>query len=238
VTGGNPARALITGASRGLGRALAAELYSRGYDVVATARHVADLGDLDVAVKLPLDVADPRSVEAAVAAAGDTDVLVNNAALTVQAPVEAIPIHVFRAALETNVLGPLRLMQAFLPGMRARGRGTIVNVSSQGVRSAPALQAVSSASKAALDLLSETLRKEVEPFGVRVIVISAGGIRTEMRARQERYASEPYADLVEQFEARMAAYEQQGGGSPPEAIAITIADLLDQPDPPPLATVG
>jgi NAD(P)-dependent dehydrogenase (short-subunit alcohol dehydrogenase family) len=234
----NAARVLITGASRGLGRALAAELHSRGYDVVASARHVADLADLDASDKVALDVTDPKSVDAAVKAAGELDVLVNNAALTVQAPVEAVPVEVFRSALETNLLGPLRLMQAFLPGMRERGRGTIVNVSSGGVRSAPPLQGTSSASKAALELLSETLRKELEPFGVRVLVIAAGGIRTEMRARQKKYTSEPYAKLVEQFERRMADYEQQGGGSPPEDIAKAIADLIEQPDPPSLATVG
>jgi NAD(P)-dependent dehydrogenase (short-subunit alcohol dehydrogenase family) len=238
VTGGNSARALITGASRGLGRALAAELHSRGYDAVATARDVADLTDLGAGEKVALDVTDRESVEAAVKAAGELDVLVNNAALTVQGPVEAVPVDVFRSVLETNVLGPLRLMQAVLPGMRERGRGTIVNVSSGGVRSAPPLQGTSSASKAALEVLSETLRKEVEPFGIRVVVIAAGGIRTEMRARQDRYASEPYAQLVEQFEARMADYEKQGGGSPPEEIAKAIADLIEQPDPPPLATVG
>jgi NAD(P)-dependent dehydrogenase (short-subunit alcohol dehydrogenase family) len=238
MTDGNRARALITGASRGLGRALAAELHSRGYNVVATARHVADLADLGTDDKIPLDVTDPKSIESAVAAAGELEVLVNNAALTVQAPVEAVPLDVFRSVLETNVLGPLRLMQAFLPGMRKRGRGTIVNVSSEAVRSAPQLQGSYSASKAALELLSETLRKELRPFGVRVIVIAARGIRTEMRARQEKYVSEPYADLVEQFEARMADYEEHGGGSPPEEIAKAITDLIEQPDPPPLATVG
>ena len=174
----NAARVLITGASRGLGHALAAELHGRGYDVVATARNLSDLADLDASDKVPLDVTDPKSVEAAVAAAAELDVLVNNAGLTVQAPVEAVPIDVFRSVIETNLFGPLRLMQAFLPGMRKRGRGTIVNVSSGGVRSAPPLQGAYSASKAALELLSETLRKELEPFGVRVLVISAGGIRT------------------------------------------------------------
>jgi NAD(P)-dependent dehydrogenase (short-subunit alcohol dehydrogenase family) len=238
VTTVNAARVLITGASRGLGHALAAELHARGYDVVATARNLSDLGDLDASDKVPLDVTDPKSVEAAVAAAGELDVLVNNAGLTVQAAVEAVPVDVFRSVIETNLIGPLRLMQAFLPGMRKRGRGTIVNVSSGGVRSAPPLQGAYSASKAALELLSETLRKELEPFGVRVLVISAGGIRTEMRARQQRYGSEPYAALIEQFENRMEEYEKHGGGSPPEEIASAIADLIEQPDPPPLATLG
>ena len=234
----NAARVLITGASRGLGHALAAELHGRGYEVVATARNLSDLADLDASDKVPLDVTDPKSVEAAVAAAAELDVLVNNAGLTVQAPVEAVPIDVFRSVIETNLFGPLRLMQAFLPGMRKRGRGTIVNVSSGGVRSAPPLQGAYSASKAALELLSETLRKELEPFGVRVLVISAGGIRTEMRARQQRYGSEPYAALIEQFETRMEEYEKQGGGAPPDEIASAIADLIEQPDPPPLATLG
>jgi NAD(P)-dependent dehydrogenase (short-subunit alcohol dehydrogenase family) len=238
VNDGNAARILVTGASRGLGRALAAELHGRGHDVVATARDVADLADLDASGKAALDVTDPMSVEAAVRAAGELDVLVNNAGITVQAPVEAVPVEVFGSVLETNVLGPLRLMQAFLPGMRERGQGMIVNVSSRAVRSAPPLQGPYAASKAALELLSETLGKELEPFGVRVLVISAGGIRTEMRARQQKYTSEPYAQLVEQYEERMADYEQQGGGSPPEEIAKAIADLIEQPDPPPLATVG
>jgi NAD(P)-dependent dehydrogenase (short-subunit alcohol dehydrogenase family) len=238
VTAVNAARVLITGASRGLGHALAAELHGRGYDVVATARNLSDLADLDASDKVPLDVTDPKSVEAAVAAAGELDVLVNNAGLTVQAPVEAVPIDVFRSVIETNLFGPLRLMQAFLPGMRKRGRGTIVNVSSGGVRSAPPLQGAYSASKAALELLSETLRKELEPFGVRVLVISAGGIRTEMRTRQQRYGREAYAALIEQSETRMEEYEKQGDGSPPEEIASAIADLIEQPDPAPLATLG
>jgi NAD(P)-dependent dehydrogenase (short-subunit alcohol dehydrogenase family) len=235
---GNRARAIVTGASRGLGRALSAELQGRGYDVVATARHVADLADLDVDDKIPLDVTDSKAVEAAVTAAGELDVLVNNAGLTVQAPVEAVPLEVVKSVLETNLLGPLRLMQAFLPGMRMRGRGTVVNISSGAVRSAPPLQGAYSASKAALELVSETLRKEVQPFGVRVIVISAGGIRTQMRARQAKYTSEPYADLVEELEAGMAEYEKRGGGSPPEEIAKAITDLIEEPNPPPLATIG
>jgi NAD(P)-dependent dehydrogenase (short-subunit alcohol dehydrogenase family) len=238
VTAVSAARVLITGASRGLGHALAAELHGRGYDVVATARNLSDLADLGATNKVPLDVTDPKSVEAAVAAAAELDVLVNNAGLTVQAPVEAVPIDVFRSVIETNLFGPLRLIQAFLPGMRKRGRGTIVNVSSGGVRSAPPLQGAYSASKAALELLSETLRKELEPFGVRVLVISAGGIRTEMRARQQRYGSEPYAVLIGQFETRMEEYEKQGGGAPPEEMASAIADLIEQPDAPPLATLG
>jgi NAD(P)-dependent dehydrogenase (short-subunit alcohol dehydrogenase family) len=233
-----PERILVTGASRGLGRALAAELQRRGHDVLATARDAEALVDLEAAGKLSLDVADPSSVAAAVKAAGEVDVLVNNAGITVQSPVEAIPVEVFSSVLETNLLGPLRLIQALLPGMRGRGRGTIVNVSSRAVRSAPPLQAPYASSKAALELLSEVLRKELAPFGIRVMVIDTGSVRTEMRARQRKYGGEPYSELIEQFESRMADYDKQGGGSAPEEIAAAIAALIEQDDPPALAAIG
>ena len=233
-----PERILVTGASRGLGRALATELHRRGYHVVATARDTEALANLEAAEKLSLDVADPGSVAAAAEAAGEVDVLVNNAGITVQSPVEAIPVEVFGSILETNLLGPLRLIQALLPGMRRRGRGTIVNVSSRAVRSAPPLQGPYAASKAALELLSEVLRKEGEPFGIRVTVIDTGSVRTEMRGRQRKYGGEPYTGLIEQFESRMADYDRQGGGSAPEEIAAAIVALIEQPDPPALAAIG
>jgi NAD(P)-dependent dehydrogenase (short-subunit alcohol dehydrogenase family) len=233
-----PERILVTGASRGLGRALVIELHQRGHDVLAAARDVEALADLKAAEKLALDVADPRSIEAAVKAAGEIDVIVNNAGITVQSPVEAIPADLFGSILETNVLGPLRLVQALLPGMRGRGRGTIVNVSSRAVRSAPPLQGPYAASKAALELLSEVLRKELAPFGIRVIVIDTGSVRTEMRARQRKYGGEPYTELIEQFESRMADYDKRGGGSAPGEVAAAIAAVIEEPDPPALAPVG
>jgi NAD(P)-dependent dehydrogenase (short-subunit alcohol dehydrogenase family) len=231
-------RILVTGASRGLGRALVVELHRRGHDVLAAARDVRALADLEGPRTLSLDVDDNRSVDAALQAAGPVDVLVNNAAVTVQSPVEFVPIDVFRSVLETNVLGPLRLIQGLVPGMRNRGRGTIVNVSSRAVRSAPQLQGPYAASKAALELLSETLRKEVEPFGIRVIVIDTGGVRTEMRRRQATYGGVPYERLMAQFESRMAEYDAKGGGAAPEEVAAAIADLIDDPDPPSLASIG
>jgi NAD(P)-dependent dehydrogenase (short-subunit alcohol dehydrogenase family) len=233
-----PERILVTGASRGLGRALAAELHRRGHHVLATARDVEALAGLEAAEKLSLDVADPSSVAAAVKAAGEVDVLVNNAGITVQSPVEAIPVELFGSVLETNLLGPLRLIQALVPGMRGRGRGMIVNVSSRAVRSAPPLQGPYAASKAALELLSDVVRKELEPFGIRVVVIDTGSVRTEMRARQRKYGGDPYTELIEEFEERMADYDRQRGGSAPEEIAAAIAALIEQHDPPALAAIG
>ena len=114
-------RVLITGCSTGIGRATAVELTKRGHDVVATARKPETLDDLDVTMRLPLDVDDDRSVGEAVAAAGELDVLVNNAGFGVIGPVETVPIPEVKRMLETNYFGALRMIQAVVPQMRARG---------------------------------------------------------------------------------------------------------------------
>lgn len=176
-------RILITGASRGLGHALAVELTRRAHEVVASARQIADLADLQAAEKIALDVTMPSSVRDAVAAAGDVDIVINNAAINVEGPVEAVPIDTIQSVFETNVFGPLRVIQGFLPVMRARRTGLIVNISSLAGRFAPPLQGVYSASKAALEMLSEALQFEVQNFGVQVVIIQSGGIRTEATAR-------------------------------------------------------
>src|SRR6266542_2380991 len=191
-------RALVTGASRGIGRALVADLAGRGLEVVATARRVDDLTDLPAAQRLPLDVTSDSSVAAAVRAAGRIDVLVNNAAVSVAAPVEDTPAPVALAMFDTNVVGPLRLISAFLPGMRERGGGMVVNVSS-----------------------------EAGPVGIRVLVVQLGGVATGMYERQERYFSPAYAHLdraqkeaFEQVRAHGASPEQVAGDIA-DAIAAT-----------------
>jgi len=123
-------RTLITGCSTGIGRATAVELMKRGHEVVATARRPEVLDDLDVTARLALDVTSDASVAAAVAAAGEIDVLVNNAGIGVCGPVEQVPIAQAQAMFETNVWGAARMVQALAPGMRARSRGAVVNVTS------------------------------------------------------------------------------------------------------------
>lgn len=123
-------RVLITGCSTGIGRATAAALAERGYDVVATARREGSIDDLGVAQRLVLDVDDDASVRAAVEAAGEVDVLVNNAGWGAIGPIETIPLEQVRAMYDTNVFGVVRMLQAVLPGMRERGGGRVVNVSS------------------------------------------------------------------------------------------------------------
>jgi NAD(P)-dependent dehydrogenase (short-subunit alcohol dehydrogenase family) len=226
-------RALVTGASRGIGRALVTELAGRGLEVIATARRAADLDDLPAAARLPLDVTSEASVAAAAEAAGRVDLLINNAGVSVGAPVEDIPAGVALAMFDTNVAGPLRLIKAFLPGMRQRGSGTVVNVSSAGGQVAFPLNGANAATKHALEALSETLAMEVARFGIRVLVVQLGGVATGMYEQQERYFSSPYADLDR---AQQAAYlerqaqqvdltAQQAARGIAEAIADTGSPL-------------
>jgi NAD(P)-dependent dehydrogenase (short-subunit alcohol dehydrogenase family) len=108
-------RILVTGATRGLGRALVNELSRRDQEVIATGRRLEDMADLPASERLVLDLTNPASIDEAMAAAGKLDVVINNAAMTVSGPVEAVPATLVEQVLATNVLGPLRVMQAALP---------------------------------------------------------------------------------------------------------------------------
>ena len=233
------ARVLITGCSTGIGRATAAELAARGHEVVATARRPETLEGLIVAERLALDVDDDASVRAAVAAAGPVDVLVNNAGWETAGPVEVAPLDEVRAMCETNVLGPARMIQAVLPAMRERGRGTIVNVSSvAGVVAGP-LNGFYSASKHAVEALSESLHYEVGHFGVRVVIIEPGAFATAFgdNARRHGEDSPPYDELRRQWDA--ASEVLAGGAAPgPEPVAVAIADAIEADDPPLRIPVG
>jgi NAD(P)-dependent dehydrogenase (short-subunit alcohol dehydrogenase family) len=224
-------RVLVTGCSTGIGRATAVELAKRGHSVVATARRVAAIDDLDVAEHLALDVDDTESVERAVAAAGDLDALVNNAGFGLSGPVEQVPLAEFRAVMETNYFGVVRMLQAVVPGMRARGAGVVVNVSSVAGRVAPPLGGIYSASKFALEGLSEALHYEVGHFGVRVRIVEPGVIATEFQAKEYTFpVAAPYTELVDEW-AR--ARDALGGADPPgpEIVAAVIADAVESDEP-------
>ena len=128
--------------------------------MIAAGRRAEDLAARQVAGTLTLDVTDPMSVAAAAAAASAVDVVINNAAITVEEPVEALPVDAVRSVFETNVLGALQVIQAFLPGMRERRNGTIVNGSWLAGRFALLLQGAYAAWQAAQELLSAALRFE------------------------------------------------------------------------------
>jgi NAD(P)-dependent dehydrogenase (short-subunit alcohol dehydrogenase family) len=222
------ARVLITGCSTGFGRAAAVELTKRGHDVLATARRLEALDDLDVLEKLRLDVDDDTSVADAVASAGTVDALVNNAGFGIQGPIESVPIDEFRRMFETNVLGAVRMMQAVLPQMRERGSGTIVNVTSlAGLVTGP-IGGAYAATKHALEAVSEALHYEVGHFGLRVALIEPGYFETDFQGKEPRFGLDdpPYDQLDREWSV---AFEKLRGGetSGAEPVAQVIGDAVE-----------
>ena len=175
---------LVTGCSSGIGRATALRLVRAGWLVYATARRPEMLQDLAAAGcrVLALDVTDERSMRAAVAAVsgetGAVGVLINNAGYSQSGAVESVSMELARRQFETNVFGPLRLTQLVLPGMRKQRWGKVVNLSSMGGKLTFPGGGLYHASKYAVEALSDALRFEVCAFGVDVVVIEPGLIRT------------------------------------------------------------
>jgi NAD(P)-dependent dehydrogenase (short-subunit alcohol dehydrogenase family) len=237
---------LVTGASSGLGRALAARALDAGHQVVATARNTSALNDMraahpDTALTMPLDVTDRSSILDAVAAAqrriGGIDVLVNNAGYGYTAAVEEGEDDAIARLFETNFFGPVALIKAALPGMRRRGRGLIVNVSSVGARITIPGGGYYSATKAALEALSGSLRKEVEPLGLNVMIVELGSFRTDFRGR-----SADRSDIrINAYDAILGRTGDQALGpqrGDPDKGAAAILEAAEHPQPPKLLVLG
>src|SRR4051795_3355982 len=192
---------LITGCSTGIGHATAARLAAGEWTVYATARQIETLADLEAAGcrVLALDVTDEASMEAGVAAVeGGVSVLINNAGYSQSGALETLPMESVRRQFETNVFGSLRMAQLVLPGMRAAGAGKIVNVSSMGGKLTFPGGGAYHATKYAIEAMSDALRMEVARFGVDVICIEPGLIRTEFGSTAAGSVSAddgPYADF-------------------------------------------
>lgn len=224
---------LITGANRGIGRAIATEFARRGHRVVATARDPGKLADLDVSERLPLDVTDDESVTAAVAAAGDIDVVISNAAVIFYAAVETTPLAELQRLLSLNTIGAIRVAQAVLPQMRARGGGKLMFMSSVTGRVVLPPGAAYASSKWALEALVEALAIEVAPFGVQAALLEPGAVSSGALDNVTTYTlpGDPYAAI------------SKGGGPragmiTPEQVAAEVADAADKPQLPLRIPIG
>ncbi len=230
---------LVTGCSSGIGAATAARLVAGGHLVYATARRTADLDDLAAAGAQvrALDVTDEASVDAVVkeivATHGRVGALVNNAGYGAYGAVEDVPVDQVRAQFDTNVFGVVRTVRAVLPSMRAAGTGRIVNLSSMGGRLTFPFGGYYHASKHALEALSDALRVEVAPFGVRVSIIEPGLITTRFGATatgtltSATATASPYADAARSVETAMArSYGNRMITAGPEAVAAAVERAL------------
>ncbi len=240
---------LITGCSTGLGRDLARAALEQGHQVVVTARDAARVQDLadafpGSALAVALDVTDAGQVAAAVHTAherfGGVDVLVNNAGYGYRAAVEEGEDDAVAQLFATNFFGAVAMTKAVLPGMRARRSGAVVNISSIGAQVAPAGSGYYASSKAALEALSASLVKEVQPLGIAVIVVEPGGFRTDFAGRSLTQAAEPIADYAETAGRRRKEHDTVHGtqpGDPAKAAAAIIA-AVEAPEPPTFLLLG
>ncbi len=240
---------LITGCSTGLGRALARQALASGYRVVASARDPATVRDIvedhgETALAVELDVTVPDQAKAAVEAAedrfGTIDVLVNNAGYGYVGALEEGEDADVRAMFDTNVFGPWHLVRAVMPGMRERGRGHVVNLSSVGgLTTFPAVGFYHMA-KFALEGLSETLAKEAAPFGIGVTIVEPGGFRTDFRGRSMRQSSirlPAYADTAGNARDNLLAAHGKQQGDPMRG-ARAIVTALEAESPPLHLVIG
>ena len=228
-------RVLVTGASSGLGKAMAERLVAQGHSVVGTGRRVDDGAVANGVTLLRMDITDEASVRHGVQEAltrlGGIDVLVNNAGLGIQGPAQDIEPEMALRLLDTNVLGAHRLCRAVLPTMRAQKSGLVINITSVAANFGLPYRAFYSASKAALERYGEALAIEEERFGITVVNVQPGEFRTpiaEGRLRPERISPEHepgYARAMELLGGSMH-YSRD-----PDELARVVARIIASPKP-------
>jgi NAD(P)-dependent dehydrogenase (short-subunit alcohol dehydrogenase family) len=236
--------ALVTGASSGIGRACAELLATRGMKVYGASRHPQPHAAFESLEPLRMDVREGASVSEAIAGIiqreGRVDVVVNNAGMAIAGAVEDTLLEEAKDQFEVNFFGVLRVCRAVLPILREQRSGYIVNIGSIGGLVAIPYQGLYSASKFALEGLSESLRLEAGPFGVHVVLIEPGDHRTSITENRRRTAgsrSNPaYRERFERALARMAADEQ--GGAEPGAVAQLLWRIVNHSRPRLRYTVG
>ena len=240
---------LITGCSTGLGRSLAEAVLARGDSAAVTARDAGTVEDLaaahpGTALALPLDVTDPAQVAEAVRATeerfGGVDVLVNNAGYGYRGAVEEGDDADVRRLFDTNFFGAVAMVKAVLPGMRSRGSGAVVNVSSIGARICPPGSGYYAAVKAALEGMSGSLRQELAPLGIAVMAVEPGGFRTDFAGRSLTGAARPIADYAETVGPRRKENDTVHGTQPgdPARAARAMITAITSPEPPALLVLG
>lgn len=223
----------ITGCSSGFGRAIAEAALAAGQRVIATARDVRSIADLEKAGScevMALDVTDPENVREAISAAGPVDVLVNNAGYGLIGAVEECSDEQIRQNMETNFFGPLNVIRAALPGLRKRRSGHIVNVSAAAAISNYAGFGIYGGAKAALELMSESLRLELAPLGIKITLVQPGPFRTDFIARSMDKAAGEIADYQAssgKFARFLASMDGKQPGDPAKAAAAIVQMVLD-----------
>jgi NAD(P)-dependent dehydrogenase (short-subunit alcohol dehydrogenase family) len=233
---------LITGSSRGLGRALAEAVLAAGHELVATARDPKQLADLverhgarvrAVALDVTDELAARAAVQSTVDAFGRLDVVVNNAGYGNVAAIEDVELEDFRAQVETNLYGVVHVTKAAVPVMRRQGSGRILQVSSIGGRVGPIGRSAYAAAKWGVEGFSEVLAKEVGPLGIKVTILEPGGFRTDFAGSSTdiRGDNPVYASTVGAVARFQRDYNGKQPGDPAKAaqVILRVAGMEDPP---------
>ncbi len=240
---------LITGCSTGLGRHLAQAVLERGHNAIVTARDAAKVQDLvdahpSTALALSLDVTEQTQVRSAVQQAEErfsrVDVLVNNAGYGYRGAVEEGEEPEVAKLFATNFFGAVAMIKAVLPGMRARRAGTIVNVSSIGARACPPGSGYYAATKAALEAMTSSLRKEVQSLGIIAMAVEPGAFRTDFAGRSLTQSAEAIADYAETAGKRRKENDTVHGTQPgdPARAAAALVEVVAAGGAPELLVLG
>lgn len=213
-----PRRVLVTGASKGIGRAVVRLFLTEGFTVLGTSRMPSGVADAVEGVEyLRLDLRDPASIDDLALRAGPVDILINNAGESQVWPAADTPLDRVRGLFEANLFGQIRLMQGLLPGMMERGRGLIINIGSMTGKFAVPFQSAYSASKYALAGYTWSLRNEVREMGIDVVMLEPGHISTGIAPDVYATPGSPFRSRLDIVAATRARHVSKG--SAPDVVA-------------------
>jgi NAD(P)-dependent dehydrogenase (short-subunit alcohol dehydrogenase family) len=235
-------RVLLTGASAGIGRAIAKALTAQGNEVWGTSRNPARLAQLPRLHPVQLDLADRVSIETAfstaLAEAGQFDVVINNAGSGHFGPAESLPPELLAKQFEVLVFGQIRLMQLALASMRGRDEGLIINVSSLASRLPVPFMAAYNSAKAALAMFTMSIQLELGPSRIRLVDLQPSDIRTNFNEGVIRSGADDLHYKESVAKTWTAVEHNMKNAPPPELVAHRVCEILAATDPPPRVTVG
>ena len=226
---------LITGASSGIGKSIGEFLHHKGFIVYGTSRNPERILN-SVFPLVALEVRNPDSIHAAVskiiATSGRLDIVINNAGVGITGPLEEIPMEEIKNNFETNFFGPIEVMKAALPQMRLQKSGLIINITSIAGYMGLPYRSVYSASKGALELVTEALRMEVKSFGIQITNVAPGDFATNIASRRfhapvikDSAYEIPYGNTLKMMD------EQVDSGSNPDEMAKAVYEIIQNPNP-------
>ncbi len=230
-------KVLITGASRGIGKAIACLLLEHGYSVIGTSRNPDSIERRVSGIEyVQLDLSDEKSIDLCIRTVGPLDVLINNAGESQIGPVEETPLEKYRELFQVNLFGTIQLTQGFLPAMIENGRGCIINIGSMAGKFAVPFQSSYVSSKFALSGFTWSLRNEVERYGVNVVMVEPNDIKTEIQPVVIHSEESRYREELNRMMAARA--KSMANAVPADVVAQKVVRILKKKNPRPYFTVG